>query len=332
MAGIRTRLRQRFNDRAARWALRRQGLDTLPLELRRRRIYILPTRAGLGFGGLLFVMLLAGLNYANSLALIATFSLASFVLVAMNLCHRNLMGLRISSATPLPAFAGDDAVVELSLENLTSLDRFSLRMLLGGRDAELVELDSNHSARLRLPVATRRRGRQRIERIRIDTAFPFGLFRAWTWLHLPIDITVYPRPRGEQETPRGATGREASNGRVSTGVDEWSGLRPFRDGDSPRQVDWKAYAREQPLLVKEYRGAAAESLDFALEDAQATDMEARLEQLARWVCAAEARGARYSLRLPGVRVAPDHGAAHRHRCLEALALHALPTEAHGAQP
>jgi uncharacterized protein (DUF58 family) len=317
-------LRQRLNARAARWALRRQGMDALPLELRRRRIYILPTRAGLGFGALLFVMLLAGLNYANSLALIATFSLASFVLVAMNLCHRNLMGLRISSATPLPAFAGDDAVVELSLENVTALDRYSLFAAINGREAELIELVANHSARLRMPIATQRRGRQRIDRIRIATDFPFGLFRAWTWLHLPIDLTVYPRPRGEQATPRGASGREASAGRVSSGVDEWSGLRPFRDGDSPRQVDWKAYAREQPLLVKEYRGAAAENLDFSLQDVRAAEPEARLEQLARWVCAAESRGARYSLTLPGTRVGADHGAAHRHRCLEALAFYDLP--------
>lgn len=330
MQTTRLTLRQRLDARAAAWALRRQGPDVLPLELRRRRIYILPTRAGLGFGALLLVMLLAGLNYANSLALIATFSLASFTLVAMNFCHRNLMGLRVSSATPLPAFAGDDAVVELSLENPTALDRYSLRMGLSGRDTELVALDANHSARLRLPVATLRRGRQRIDRVRIDTDFPFGLFRTWTWLHLPIDVTVYPRPRGEQDVPRGASGRESTSGRVSAGVDEWSGLRPFRDGDSPRQVDWKAYAREQPLLVKEYRGAAAESLDFGLEDARGRDLEARLEQLARWVCAAESRGARYALRLPGQRVAADHGAAHRHRCLEALALHDLPAQAHDA--
>ena len=44
----------------------------------------------------------------------------------------------------------------------------------------------------------------------------------------------------------------------SAGADEWLGLRPFRDGDSPRQVDWKAYAREAPLLVKEYSAAGSE--------------------------------------------------------------------------
>ncbi len=53
------------------------------------------------------------------------------------------------------------------------------------------------------------------------------------------------------------------------GADEWLGLRPFRDGDSPRQVDWKAYARDAPLLVKEYSAAGAEMRIFDLSHAWA---------------------------------------------------------------
>ena len=319
-------LRQRIDARATAWARRRQGLDSLPIELSRRRIYILPTNTGLGFGALLLIMLLAGLNYSNSLALIATFSLMSFSLVAMNLCHRNLMGLRITSATPLPAFAGDDAVVELSIENSTSLARYSLRAAVNGRHASLIELTPSQSARLRMPIATARRGRQRIARVRLDTHFPFGLFRAWVWLHLPLAITVYPRPRGEHRAPLGAAGRDQRAGMVASGVDEWSGLRPFRDGDSPRQVDWKAYAREQPLLVKEYRGATTDTLEFDLQNTPGSDLEARLEQLARWICDAESRGTCYGLILPGQRLPVERGAAQRHRCLEALALHELPED------
>ena len=314
----------RIETRAAAWARRRQGLDSVPLQLRRSRIYILPTRTGLGFAGLLIVMLIAGLNYANSLALVGTFSLMSFALVAMNLCHRNLLGVRITSATTLSAFAGDDAVVELTLDNDTSLDRYSLTAAVSGRKAEVIALGSNESARLRLAVTTQRRGRLKLERVRIDTDFPFGLFRAWVWLHLPLQITVYPRARGERRTPPGAAGRDPDQGSAQIGVDEWIGLRPFRDGDSPRQVDWKAYARAHPLLVKEYRGGASETLQFDLSQTPGVALDRRLEQLALWVCDAEARGARYGLMLAARAIPQDRGAAHRHRCLEALALYGLP--------
>ncbi|HEY0341668.1 MAG TPA: hypothetical protein VGC34_12735, partial [Steroidobacteraceae bacterium] len=53
------------------------------------------------------------------------------------------------------------------------------------------------------------------------------------------------------------------------------------------------------------------------------DVEARLEQLTRWVVDAEDAGDRYGLELPGVHLAPDRGADHRHRCLAALAVYGL---------
>ena len=53
------------------------------------------------------------------------------------------------------------------------------------------------------------------------------------------------------------------------------------------------------------------------------DQESRLSQLARWVVDAEAHGERYGLVLPGLRLAPDRGPEHRHRCLAALAVFGL---------
>jgi uncharacterized protein (DUF58 family) len=103
------------------------------------------------------------------------------------------------------------------------------------------------------------------------------------------------------------------------GADEWLSLRPFRDGDSPRQVDWKAYAREAPLLVKEYTQGASELRMFDLALLGDPDLEVRLSQLARWIVDAEAHGERYGLLLPGVQLSLDRGPEHRHRCLAALA-------------
>jgi uncharacterized protein (DUF58 family) len=108
------------------------------------------------------------------------------------------------------------------------------------------------------------------------------------------------------------------------GTDEWLGLRPFRDGDSPRQVDWKAYAREAPLLVKEYGAAGSELRVFRFDDLVNLPTEERLEQLARWVVDAETRGDRYGLELPAASIGANRGPEHRHRCLAALALFGQP--------
>jgi uncharacterized protein (DUF58 family) len=318
---------RRFLDARFRaWVLRRQGQDQLPLTLERRRIYILPTRVGVAFGVLLFLMLLAGLNYGNSLALFLTFLLAGFALVGMQLCHSNLLGAALLAARAPPVFAEAPGTLELTLGNLASQPRLQLE---GAADASAAAIDVPASAeqRLELPLAPRARGAWNLERVKLATAHPFGLFRAWTWVHTPLQLLVYPKPQGALPMPAAPGRRPGKLAEGSSGADEWLTLRPFREGDSPRQVDWKAYAREAPLLVKEYAPPASQLRLFEYERLTDPDLEARLSQLARWVVDAEARGERYGLTLPGLRIAPDHGPEQRHRCLMALALFTPPGHA-----
>ena len=112
-----TSARNQLRARAANWVRRRQGDDRLPTTINTRRLYILPTRAGFGFALLVFVMLLAGLNYANSVALILTFVLGGFGLIAMHLTHRNLVGLALREVATRDAFAGEHGDVRLTLVN-----------------------------------------------------------------------------------------------------------------------------------------------------------------------------------------------------------------------
>jgi uncharacterized protein (DUF58 family) len=85
-------------------------------------------------------------------------------------------------------------------------------------------------------------------------------------------------------------------------------------------VDWKAYAREAPLLVKEYSPPGAETRMFEFAQLSHPDVEARISQLARWVVDAEARGDRDGLVLPELRIPAERGPLQRHRCLAALAM------------
>ena len=309
--------------RMAQWIRRRQGLDHLPVRLERRRLYILPTRAGLAFAGLLLLMLIAGMNYANSLALFLTFLLGAFALVVMQQCHRNLLGTEVTSCLAPAVFAGGTGAVHVTLASGGGEARPRLEGALAEGALSVASLPAGGRRRLELPLPATARGIVRLERVRLATAYPFGLFRAWTWMHTPIEMLVYPRPRGALPMPGYAGRRSGTRSLPGAGADEWAGLRPFRDGDSPRQVDWKAYAREAPLLVKEYAQGESELRMFEFASLAPRDVETRLSQLARWVVDAEARGERYGLILPALRLAPDRGPAHRHRCLAALATFGL---------
>ncbi len=313
-------LRKALRRRAAAWARRRQGEDRLPITIATRRVYILPTRGGMAFSALLFVMLMAGLNYGNSIALMFTFLLGGFALIAMHLTHRNLLGVVARGVATVDAFAGEHGLLLLTLGATGKSRRFAIDAEVADSTRVTVELPEDGSARADIAQPLTRRGRVRVGRIKLSTAFPFGLFRAWTYLHVDVPLLAWPVPRGRREAPaESSTGGDAPSVHRA-GDEEWAGLREFRSGDSPRQVAWGAYARGRGLLVKTYQSPAAHHRLFDLASVHG-HVEERLEQLSAWVMAAHARGERYGLRLASQEIPPGSGTEHRKRCLDALALY-----------
>jgi uncharacterized protein (DUF58 family) len=269
-------------------------------------------------------MLIAALNYANSLALLLAFLLAGFALVAMHECHRNLLGLSLLEAAAPPLFAGSAGTLHLTLQNASRAARYRVQAAVVDDPEVPVDLPAGGHAEVALSIRAARRGLQRIDRLRVASSHPFGLFRVWTWIYAPIVVIVYPQAAGSLPLPADSASSTGTWPRSAGGSDEWFGLRPFRDGDSPRQVAWKAYAREAPLLVKEYSSAGSPLRMLSLEAARQPDIESRLAQLSRWIVDAEAAGDLYGLELPGELIPPHRGPDHRHRCLTALALYGLP--------
>lgn len=288
------------------------------MTLRRGRIYILPTGLGLAFGVMLFAMLLGSLNYANNLGLGLTFLLAALAVVAMQACHRNLEALVARPAGAEPPFAGQDAVFRLALANPSGAARCDLEAQARAPLDAPVSIDSGGEATLLLRVPTRRRGAIVLERVEIATCFPYGLFRAWAVLHPGERCLVYPRPAADAPPPPPSPGG-AGGGAARRGQDDFAGLKDYHPGDPPRHIAWKAFARSNELLVKEFSGAAEPLPVFDLADAPGKDLEARLSVLARWIVDAHARGETFGLRLPGQEIRPQPGEAQRRRCLAAIA-------------
>jgi uncharacterized protein (DUF58 family) len=319
----RRRFRDWAQDRAAAWSRRRHGDDRGVVTITRRRVYILPTALGLAYAAMLFLMLLGGLNYGNNLALALTFLLAGGAWVAMHECHRNLAGLVVEPAGHRAPFAGDPAEFDFRLHAPTP--RHDLVLRVGTWRSAAAGVPAGGSAVAPAHVPTQHRGLARLERLRVESTFPLGLFTAWTWLHFGRESAVYPRPapRDAGGPPPAAEAGAAQDGRA-VGEEDFAGLRSFRHGDPPRRIAWKAYARGGALVAKEYVGSARAPVVFDWADVPGLDLERRVARLARWIVDAEERGDRYGLRLPGVDVPPGSGLPHRNRCLARLATFGLP--------
>lgn len=326
MPALRASLSQAVGRRIATWIHRRQGDEVLPVVLAARRIYILPTRAGLGLAMLLLAMLVAGLNYQNGLALLLCFTLAALALVAMLRCHQRLLGLQLESLQLEPAFAGQCVALTLHLQLPKAHQALDLQLAVRGQPVAAMQCTVRDEGRAQLALAlpAPRRGRWPLPALRLQTRAPFGLFRAWVWLHLPRHLLVYPAPVGTLPLPPGNSGAQASGAESQPGIDQWLGLRPHRDGDGLRQVDWKRAARGGPLQVREFGGGGGGPRFLDPSRVPLPDHEARLSQVCAWLLQAEAAGEPWILRVSGDRFGPGLGNALQRQALEALALEPPP--------
>lgn len=313
-------LRGRVSARARIWARKRQGSDSAVTELTSRRIYILPTGVGLVFALMTFAMLLGSMNYNNNLSFVLTFFLASIGFVSMHHCQRNLVGLELSFAGVEPVFAGQSADFRIAITNHSKSRRHHLQLYIDDITSEIDDLGPGESRIFHLKVPTTQRGFVSLQRFGIRTLFPFELLRAWAWLHMDLSGVVYPRLADNPPEPppsRTARGHRQHDAR---GEEDFAGLRRFHDGDSPRHIAWKAFARSGELLSKQFSGADTSSQWLDFSEIDSTDVEQRLSVLTRWLVDADRLQRDYGLRLPGQEFAPAHGDAQRHRCLRALAL------------
>ena len=302
------------------WAEARQGLDPDPVVLHRRRVYIFPTRAGFVFGASVFAMLLGAMNYNASLAFVLAFGLAALGLVAMHHAHRTLEGLTVRAGRVDPVFAGQVAHFGLTLRNLARQPRYGLTLTLDGANLARTDTAAEDDAAVVLAQSAPQRGWLTARRFGLHTTYPFGLFRAWAWVRMDLRCLVYPQPAapGLRPPPRPA---EHGHGRADeSGIEDFSGLRDYRPGDAPRHIAWRVYARRDELAVKQFAGSSALARKLDFDALRGLAVEARLSQLARWVLDAHADNEAFALQLPGTAIPYGQGAAHRDRCLEALAL------------
>lgn len=320
-------LRSRAHARFVRWALRGKAPEAAPILLEQRRVYVLPTRAGMAFALTLAVIMLGAMNYNLSLGYALAFLLAGLGIVAILHSFRNLVQVSLRPGRCDPVFAGTPATFNLILENARNEQRTSLRLFVGDPDAACtpVEIDvpAQGFAVAALVLPSSRRGWYAFPRTTVETTWPLGWIRAWSYIAPDARCLVYPAPA--PKAPPLPWHDESSHGaqRDGRGSDDFSGLRNHQAADPPRHVAWKAVARQEqgPLLTKLFAGSSAQELVFEWEATAALgDIEQRLSMLTRWLLDAEATGMHWGLRLPGTHLAPGHGSAHLAAGLAALAL------------
>ena len=310
---------ERFGDRMAALALvRPKKPESLPVRITRNRIYILPTGFGLFLALMLTTMLIGGLNYNNNPALLLVFLFAGVAHNSLVHAHLILSGICLKAIHAQPVFAGEVLRLKLRFDAAGARERPGLQLLAAEAQAQF-ELQADAQVEVTLDLITHRRGWLELGRMRLSTLRPLGLARSWSWLRPDTRLLVYPAldpsaPPLPQAPGDGDSRRTRAHG------EQPHHLREYRPGDMPRQIAWKASARADRLLVREYESSVARDITLDWQFVAELGHEDKIRRLARWVVEAERSGSRYALVLPRQRIPAGRGAEHRHLCLRALAL------------
>ena len=279
------------------------------------------------FGGLVFILgaiWYAGASQGNSAAYLLLFALTGVFLVSIPHTLMNLSGLRATAESVKPAFAGQEVSLPVEITNESRANRHAVVVSLPGWEKthrRIETIGAGKAERAILRFAAQVRGEHEISALNLASIYPLGFLRSLRYLTTTQRYLVYPKPAGDPNLPihrahfsPGKTRSEMGEG------DDFAGVRPYIPGESQRHIDWKAVARGQDLMTKQFAIEESDLFYIDFSQAKSGDLENKLSQLTLCVIEAERARKRYGLRLPALEIPPALGDAHFHRCLRALAL------------
>ncbi|MEY4487743.1 MAG: hypothetical protein RIQ79_251 [Verrucomicrobiota bacterium] len=234
----------------------------------RRSHRIMPTLTGVLLIVVSMGIGMAAYNTANNILFITLSLLLSCLVLSgvMSWLNMRCVAWRLQAAGPWRA--GQAQTVGLELRNAkTLLPTYGLWFDIAAGNAPGVRrhlsmrLDPGRETRMEWPIVPDRRGPLTIHLRGVGSLFPFGFLRKTLASELMREVLVWPAPVEYRRHSDGASWREqSSEGRVnrSGSGDDLLALRRYSPGDSPRLVNWKASARLQHLMVRQF---SAEGLE-----------------------------------------------------------------------
>ena len=277
--------------------------------MERTKTYIVPNELGLIYGAGTLLIFIEGFSNSQPLLNIAGFVLLIFFLVGLFQSNQNLAGVELILDETDPVAAGEMGRVGCRVFNLDNEPHFSVEIKLRGSKPVWVPiLPARDSVWVELEVSSLKRGIYRLRDVRFSSTFPLGLFFAWKTCPSKNAHVVFPKPQGNIPPPR-----------VAIGLEEFAGHRPYREGDSLRQIDWRARARGLPWIIKEFENGSIGELTLKERDLARLSTEERLSQLAEWVLKLDRQGVYFALEMDRVSIPQGRGRRHLNQCLEELA-------------
>lgn len=315
-----TQLRAYFSARFFRFLDKRNPSSSFH-KLNTKNLYIFPGKRGFIFLGFVVVLWMLGTNYQNNLILGLSFLLVSIFIVSILHTYANLAGLEIQVKGAANAHVGDVVEFYIGIHNprKAACDGLSLRWQESTLDDTRIQLESFSTTQAHVPIAAVKRGVLKPKRLLVESEFPLGLLRCWTWLSFDGSALVYPKPI-EAPIYQNSVDDEGGDGEHPVkGGDDFNALNKYRDGDSIKRIAWKLYAKDRGLFTKEFSQNVSRELWLDYHQVAAQDVEDKLSALCYWALRLHQEDENFGLILPSSKISPGKGENHKANILESLA-------------
>ncbi|ABV87737.1 DUF58 domain-containing protein [Shewanella pealeana] len=315
-----TKIKTKLNRQWQTWISRRLPARE-QITLSHKSIFILPTGFGLAWLVLLVVLFLFGTNYQNNLVMGLSFLLLSIFNTCIIYSYKNLAGLSLSSSKANNTVAGQAIYFPI---NLSCPNRaYEVQLNFQNQPLEVVKKVSEHQTQALVTYNKAHRGINHPGRVKIETRYPLGLFRAWSHIDLAQAQLVYAEPVIDPNPVylnSDHTSEQQDTGKYVAGIDEYKGLREYVLGESLKQVAWKQWAQGRGMLTKEFEEPQGAPMWLSL-DPKSNDIELALSHLAWHTEQLSAKRQVFGLKIGGSTIHPSHGEHHRNKVQTQLALY-----------
>ncbi len=251
------------------------------------------------------VLLLVGINYQLSLAFVVAFLLAGLMQAALLVSYRNLRGLIVRAGRSPRCKLGE--ALEFSVA-LASPERTREGLALrtqtdGGKKVTAksvpVTVREDSTAVVPLVFTPTRRGLIPVRRIVVESRAPYGLIRAWSYVHFEWLGVVEPQPETPPPPlPLMAGDKDGSASRNLHIAHDPDSLRDYAPGDSLKRVAWKQVAKSGDWYTRTGDTGHRQEIELSWQAVTLTDTEARLSRMAAWLLRANNENCAYELTLP----------------------------------
>jgi len=239
------------------------------------------TREGFFYLFIVFAILIGALvREVNTMLLFASFLFAPAIL-AFRMGRQTIREISVHRILPAQIFAGESFIVGIEVTNSRPDKRFSLScwgLVVVDRIRRLREEEPSPQEKPYEPAVyfsyvpngqTRQqsyagclpqRGRYRFEQIQIVTRFPFGFFRNkydQVLSQKTSEFFVYPRigklsNRWKSRRRKANESLQRFHYQSSRHIGDFLGVRPWQHGDAKKEIHWRASAKHQSPVIRQY--------------------------------------------------------------------------------